>query len=199
MCCWESHTIHLRADRSTSRYLLSQQRRRRKLAACTRPRRLSYLPVRHLWRNAIYALRVATPNVSARRRNCRPAATAWRRGMPSIAAFGSATESVAQFWLNPYNGALLATIPTGVASDPPRRLWRSGDGGAHWRYLQAPQYGITTVLVQPPQANHPWGICVADFTASPGRGYAATCCIAATTVARAGTICPRSTLATQRG
>lgn len=75
--------------------------------------------------------------------------------------------SVSQFWLNPYNGVLLATnsgtIAVGAPSNtqPTLLIWRSGDGGAHWRNLQMPQSGYTTVLVQPPQPNHTWSVCVA--------------------------------------
>lgn len=85
-------------------------------------------------------------------------------------AIRSTGLSVGQFWLNPYSGGLLATnsgaYSTGTTpgNPPPLLIWRSSDGGAHWRSLQAPQDGFSAVLVQPPMPNHTWGICLASGT-----------------------------------
>jgi photosystem II stability/assembly factor-like uncharacterized protein len=43
---------------------------------------------------------------------------------------------------------------------PSVTIWRSGDGGANWSKLPTP-VGYT-VLVQAPQPNSPWNICLGD-------------------------------------
>ncbi len=75
-------------------------------------------------------------------------------------------QQVSVFWLNPFNGELLASssiVSTqGVEGMPipSTSMWRSDDGGAHWNKLPTPM-GYT-VLVQTPQPNSPWNICLGD-------------------------------------
>ena len=104
----------------------------------------------------IYALRVATPAISARRCNCRPAAMAWRRGMPLMARFGAEPRASTS------SGSTRITARcspqcrhrSGIIR---RAIWRSGDGGATLALPASATNGMTTVLVQPPQPNHPVG------------------------------------------
>ncbi|MGE5333865.1 MAG: hypothetical protein ACM3N4_04130, partial [Nitrososphaerota archaeon] len=114
----------------------------------------------------VYALRAEKPlqiNAVAHLQASSDTMSTWHTIDGSISSTGL---QVRQFWLNPNNGELLATnVPTpapGASSaSGSAAIWRSSDGGAHWRSLQVPQEGLTTVLAQPPQPNHTWGLCVA--------------------------------------
>jgi photosystem II stability/assembly factor-like uncharacterized protein len=88
-------------------------------------------------------------------------------GMATWRTVDSAIQrQVSVFWLNPYNGELLASssiVSTqGVEGMPipSASIWRSDDGGAHWSKLPTPM-GYT-ILVQTPQPNSPWNICLGD-------------------------------------
>ncbi|HEY1387479.1 MAG TPA: hypothetical protein VGF38_02955 [Ktedonobacterales bacterium] len=119
--------------------------------------------------SAIYALRVTNPlsdTATAELQASGDGMATWRAVDGSL---HSGQSGVGQFWLNPYNGELLATnVPSStVTTTSSTMVWRSSDGGAHWSDLKAPAYGLTSVIVRPPQPNHAWDICVSDFTASP--------------------------------
>lgn len=116
--------------------------------------------------NTIYALRSTTPDspkTPAQLQASGDGMATWRDIEGDIRGAGM---NVGQFWLNPYNGVLLATNTGALAPFAPSNdaaaamVWRSSDGGAHWRNLQAP--GLTSVVVQPPQPSHVWGICLAN-------------------------------------
>jgi photosystem II stability/assembly factor-like uncharacterized protein len=88
-------------------------------------------------------------------------------GMATWHTIDSAIQNdVSVFWLNPFNGELLAgssiVSTQGVEGMPlpSVTIWRSGDGGANWSKLPTP-VGYT-VLVQAPQPNSPWNICLGD-------------------------------------
>ncbi|HEY7343729.1 MAG TPA: hypothetical protein VH591_22860 [Ktedonobacterales bacterium] len=123
--------------------------------------------------SAIYALRVQNPASDTATAELQASADGMATWHIVDGAIRSGKTSVDQFWLNPYNGALLATnVPpsasgAGVTTSTSMVIWRSSDGGAHWNDLRAPAYGFTSVIVRPPQPNHAWDICVSDFTASP--------------------------------
>lgn len=124
--------------------------------------------------SSIYALRDATPGATNPMAHLQVSTDGMATWTDIESDIRNARSSVAQFWLNPYNGELLATnapppIPaTALSSGVSADVWRSNDGGAHWNSLQTPQFGLTTVFAQPPQANHVWGVCVANFAARPG-------------------------------
>ena len=69
--------------------------------------------------------------------------------LPTLAGF------VTQFWINPATGAMLAH--TGAATVWMDHFLASGDGGATWRDLQAPQ--ADDFLVRTPFAAGPWELC----------------------------------------
>ncbi|HKW21755.1 MAG TPA: hypothetical protein VJO13_10295, partial [Ktedonobacterales bacterium] len=119
--------------------------------------------------SAVYALRVENPLSDTATAELQASTDGMATWHAVDGAIRSGRTSVGQFWLNPYNGMLLATnVPPSTATTTSSTVvWRSGDGGAHWSDLKAPAYGFTSVIVQPPQANHAWVICVSDFTASP--------------------------------
>jgi len=123
--------------------------------------------------SAIYALRVETPNSDTATAELQASADGMATWHAVDGAIRSGSSSIGQFWLNPYNGVLLATnVPpssSGAAatSSTSMVVWRSSDDGTHWSDLKAPAYGFTSVIVRPPQPNHAWDICVSDFMASP--------------------------------
>lgn len=131
--------------------------------------------------SSIYALRDATPNATNAMAHLQVSVdgmATWTDIESNIRGDGL---QVTQFWLNPYNGVLLtASIPAPAAGTPSSSslsvsVWRSSDGGAHWRNLQASQFKATTMLVQPPQPNHIWGICVASGSVDGGSGTTLIC------------------------
>lgn len=113
-----------------------------------------------------YALRVEKPldfNAAAHLQASGDNMSTWHTIEGNTSSTGL---QVRQFWLNPNNGELLATnVPASVPSAPSNgisaAIWRSSDGGAHWSSLQVPREALTTVLAQPPQPNHTWGLCLA--------------------------------------
>jgi hypothetical protein len=119
--------------------------------------------------SAIYALRVTNPLSDTATADLQASADGMATWRAVDGGLRSGQSGVGQFWLNPYNGALLATNvpPSSVTTTSSTVVWRSSDGGAHWSNLKAPAYGFTSVIVRPPQPNRVWGICVSDFTASP--------------------------------
>jgi hypothetical protein len=123
--------------------------------------------------SAIYALRVTNPLSDTATAELQASADGMATWHAVDGGLRSGQSGVGQFWLNPYNGVLLATnVPpsasgAGVTTTSSTVVWRSSDGGAHWSDLKAPAYGFTSVIVRPPQLNHAWDICVSDFTASP--------------------------------
>lgn len=126
------------------------------------------------YHGAVYALRDATPGSVGDFAHVQVSTDGMASWRTIDSGFFSSQTSAAQFWLNPYNGALLATnAPAPVNGIPVTNaasalIWRSSDGGAHWRSLQAPQTsGNTNILVQPPQPNHVWSICAASVLVRP--------------------------------
>jgi len=123
------------------------------------------------YRGVVYTLRVATPGSVgsfARVQVSMDGLIGWRT---IDDGFYSSDTSAAQFWLNPFNGELLASdIPGPVYGIPlssatSALILRSSDGGAHWHDLGTPPIqpgGASNVFVQPPQASHAWGVCVAN-------------------------------------
>jgi len=123
------------------------------------------------YHSAVYALRDTTPNSTTDYAHVQVSTDGMNSWKTIDGAFFSSHTSASQFWLNPYNGALIAAnIPAPVDGIPlstaaTALVWHSGDGGAHWSSLGAPQLpagGESSVFVQPPQANHTWGVCVAN-------------------------------------
>jgi hypothetical protein len=126
------------------------------------------------YHSAIYALRDATPGSVGDFAHVQVSTDGMANWRTIDGGFFSSNIGAAQFRLNPYNGALLATnAPTLVNGIPATTVtsalvWASHDGGAHWRSLQAPQTsGDTNILIQPPQPNHAWGVCAASVLLRP--------------------------------
>ncbi len=174
MCCWESHTIHLRALDPTSGYLLSQHGRRRKLAAVSGIDGSVNLSSSPAMARPVYALRDATPTVQSQRCHCRPAAdgmATWQTIDGGFIRIGH--ESHAS------SGSIRITARCSPPTTQPRERHaaiecRDALSGAlamaarNWRYLASattPDGVKSTVLVQPPQPNHTWGVCVANSRA----------------------------------
>ncbi len=123
------------------------------------------------YRGAVYALRNAAPKSVASFAHVQVSTDGMVGWRTIDSGFFSSATSAAQLWLNPYNGELLAgnipapVIGASISSATSALFWRSSDGGATWRDLgtpQAPDNSPTNILVQPPQANHTWGICIAN-------------------------------------
>jgi hypothetical protein len=69
---------------------------------------------------------------------------------------------VAGFWLNPFNGGLLALTSTGYFQS--QLLWTTSDGGQHWSqvYDSPFPFDVYNIVVQQPFTDQPWRICGAD-------------------------------------
>jgi hypothetical protein len=102
----------------------------------------------------------------------------WRQWRPVDQALVGARQAVSNFWINP-GGELLAEVTTETPSATPTTsptgpvvpfqgttslsLWRSSDGGAHWRQFSTPRIPSAALargfVVQQPSAGQPWQLC----------------------------------------
>jgi hypothetical protein len=123
------------------------------------------------YRGAVYALRDATPGSVGDFAHVQVSTDGMLGWRTIDDAFFSSDNSAAQFWLNPFNGELLASNVPGpvygipMSSATSALILRSSDSGAHWHDLGAPPIrpgGASNVFVQPAQASHAWGVCVAN-------------------------------------
>ena len=144
--------------------------------------------------SAFYALRVENPLSATATAELQASTDGMATWHIVDGAIRGGRTSVDQFWLNPYNGALLATnVPpsasgAGVTTTSSTVVWRSSDGGAHWSNLRAPTYGFTSVIVRSRHSQIMPGISVYPTSQQARPRRRAICCIAATIAARAGTI-----------
>ncbi len=80
-----------------------------------------------------------------------------------VPGFGGGLETqISSFWLNPYNGRLLALL-SGAAYNQVIFM-ASTDAGAHWTHLASPPipFAFYDFAVQQPFTDQPWRICGGD-------------------------------------
>jgi hypothetical protein len=92
-------------------------------------------------------------------------------GLPYRIGQDASAYRVAEFWLNPVTGAMLALASNNMGGSPETFL-SSNDPGSKWTTLTVPQFVATSynLVVQQPYTAQPWRICAgkANYYVSTG-------------------------------